>query len=111
MWKEHLQALDFLKRAIGLRAYGQRDPLNEYKKESFTLFENMISRVREQATILLARAQLRLAPVEAENQVSQEGSEPASDKKPLDFSNVGRNDLCPCGSGKKFKHCHGKIEA
>ena len=111
MWKEHLQALDFLKRAIGLRAYGQRDPLNEYKKESFTLFENMISRVREQATILLARAQLRLAPVEAENQALQEGSEPASDKKPLDFSNVGRNDLCPCGSGKKFKHCHGKIEA
>ena len=101
MWKEHLQALDYLKRSIGLRAYGQRDPLNEYKKEAFVLFETMLDRVHEQSTILLTHAQLRLAPPE-------EVKTPEGEK--IDFSKVGRNDPCPCGSGKKFKHCHGKIE-
>ena len=101
MWKEHLQALDILKRGIGLRAYGQRDPLTEYKKESFALFEAMLSRVREQATILSSRAQLYVPEPEPIK---------TPDGKEIDFSNVGRNDPCPCGSGKKFKHCHGKVE-
>ena len=101
MWKEHLQALDYLKRSIGLRAYGQRDPLNEYKKEAFILFENMLDKVHEQSTILLTHAQLKLTPV------GQQAADGQTDD--IDYSNVGRNDMCPCGSGKKFKHCHGKI--
>ena len=101
MWKEHLQALDMLKRGIGLRAYGQRDPLTEYKKESFALFESMLSRIRENATILSSRAQLYVAQPEPIK--TPEGEE-------VDPNIVGRNDLCPCGSGKKFKHCHGKVE-
>ena len=103
MWKEHLQSLDILKRGIGLRAYGQKDPLNEYKKEAFALFENMLSRVREQVTIILCRAQLQMAPAEPQTVTTPEGEE-------VDYSNIGRNELCPCGSGKKFKHCHGKLE-
>ena len=102
MWKEHLQALDILKKGIGLRAYGQRDPLTEYKRESFALFEAMLSRIHENATILSSRAQLVAQP-EEETIKTPEGEE-------IDFSNVGRNDPCPYGSGKKFKHCHGKIE-
>ena len=101
MWKEHLQALDYLKRSIGLRAYGQRDPLNEYKKEAFILFESMLDKVHEQSTILLTHAQLKLTPV------GQQAADGQTDD--IDYSNVGRNDMCPCGSGKKFKHCHGKI--
>ena len=103
MWKEHLQALDILKRGIGLRAYGQRDPLTEYKRESFALFEAMLSRIHEQATILSSRVQLVLPSEEKEPIKTPEGED-------IDFSSVGRNDPCPCGSGKKFKHCHGKIE-
>ena len=103
MWKEHLQSLDILKRGIGLRAYGQKDPLNEYKKEAFALFENMISRVREQVTMILSRAQLQVAPPQPQTVTTPDGEE-------IDYSNIGRNELCPCGSGKKFKHCHGKLE-
>ena len=124
MWKEHLQALDFLKRSIGLRAYGQRDPLNEYKREAFTLFQNMMGRIDEQATILLTHAQLRLAQQKPEgatdnaddaDNANDAGAADSSDtqkqtdKTNIDFSNVGRNDPCPCGSGKKYKHCCGKI--
>lgn len=100
MWKEHLQSLDFLKKAIGLRAYGQRDPLNEYKRESFQLFETMLARVREQVTVVLTHTQLSIAPPEPVK--TPEG-------EMVDFSKIGRNDLCPCGSGKKFKHCHGAL--
>ena len=100
MWKEHLQSLDFLKKAIGWRAYGQRDPLNEYKREAFVLFDAMLGRVREQVTVVLSHAQLTLAPPEPVK--TPEGKE-------VDLSKVGRNDLCPCGSGKKFKHCHGAL--
>ena len=99
-WKEHLQSLDFLKHAIGLRAYGQRDPLNEYKRESFTLFADMLARVRERVTLILTHAQLTFAPPEPVET-------PKGEK--IDFSKIGRNDPCPCGSGKKFKHCHGAI--
>ena len=102
VWKEHLQAIDFLKRSIGLRAYGQRDPLNEYKKEAFSLFAAMLDRIRQQTTIYLAHAQITVAPVEKKEETLPNGEK-------VDFSNVGRNELCPCGSGKKFKHCHGKI--
>lgn len=106
-WKEHLQVLSFLKHAIGLRAYGQRDPLNEYKRESFTLFSDMLKTVRERVTFVLTHAQMSVATPEPEQ------------KKPnqihflpenIDLSKIGRNDLCPCESGKKFKHCHGSID-
>ena len=106
MWKEHLQALDILKRGIGLRAYGQRDPLVEYKKESFALFESMLSRIREQAIIQTANIPVYLDRISAEHEKRQH---PEVEEE-YDFSKVGRNDPCPCGSGKKFKHCHGKIE-
>ena len=106
MWKEHLQGLDFLKRAINLRAYGQRDPLNEYKKEAFALFENMLVRVRENVTIILCHTQLQL-----QNAAEEAAGAPKNDSSGAepDYSHVGRNDPCPCGSGKKFKHCHGQI--
>lgn len=106
MWKEHLQGLDFLKRAIYLRAYGQRDPLNEYKKEAFALFENMLARVRENVTIILCHTQLQLQ--KAAEEVASAPKNDSSAAEP-DYSHVGRNDPCPCGSGKKFKHCHGQI--
>ena len=104
LWKEHLQALDYLKRSIMLRAYGQKDPLNEYKREAFLLFETMLDKVHEQAVILLTHAQLRLVPA------TTEAEETDQSHQDIDFSKVGRNEPCPCGSGKKFKHCHGKID-
>ena len=100
-WKEHLQSLDFLKHATDLRRYGQRDPLNEYKREAFLLFSEMLARVREQVTVILTHAQqLAFHPV-------KEVETPEGEK--INFSKIGRNELCPCGSGKKFKHCHGAI--
>ncbi|MBE6450263.1 MAG: preprotein translocase subunit SecA [Alphaproteobacteria bacterium] len=101
MWKEHLQALDFLKKGIGLRGGGQT-PLNEYKKEAFVLFENMLNRVRQDVIAILATGQFNIT--QAERQPSEDIAEPTN------YDNVGRNQPCPCGSGKKFKHCHGKVE-
>lgn len=120
-WKEHLQTLAFLKHAIGLRAYGQRDPLNEYKREAFTLFSDMLARVRESVTMILTHAQISFAPppqatddrqtasASSSAAVTSEASAPADLPADIDTSKIGRNAPCPCGSGKKFKHCHGKI--
>ena len=110
-WKEHLQGLDFMRTSIGLRAYGQKNPLNEYKREAFFMFDNMLSRVRERVTTLLCHAQFQLqkptqTPVtekhETDPNTTQEDTPTITDKTP-------RNAPCPCGSGKKFKHCCGKI--
>lgn len=116
-WKEHLLQMDYLKEGIGLRGYAQRDPKQEYKREGFELFQDLIFRIRENT--LKALTHLRLEVVNQEELKHEEqdnvkyaaGSEP-DDKKPntvrRDDPKVGRNDLCPCGSGQKFKKCCGK---
>ncbi len=117
-WKEHLLGLDHLRHGIGLRAYGQRDPLNEYKKEAFEMFEALLVRLREQITMLLSHIEIRQpepvqAPqpqVEPARAAAMAGAgAAASGGDPANWQNVNRNAPCPCGSGKKFKHCHGKL--
>jgi preprotein translocase subunit SecA len=122
VWKEHLLTLDHLRQGIGLRAYGQRDPLNEYKTEAFSLFEQMLDRLRERVTTVLAHVELRMdealpARPEPPRQAVETRSGPAfaSDSRPAFDANdpatwgrVPRNAPCPCGSGRKYKHCHGK---
>jgi len=150
-WKDHLLSLDHLRQGIGLRAYAQRDPLNEYKREAFNLFEEMLGRLREMITGYLSHIQIQSAPTEDEltpaapthmNAVHEEpqsalggsglgmavGSEhedvtgavhkiqpmqnhvPIEDRiadDPSTWGKVARNEPCPCGSGKKYKQCHG----
>lgn len=106
MWKEHLQALDFLRSSIGLRAYGQKDPLNEYKKEAFRLFESLLFNVREKVTQTLCLAEFKLPTELAEPDIALE-KPTLSDE--LSQTEIARNALCPCGSGKKYKHCCGKL--
>jgi preprotein translocase subunit SecA len=133
-WKEHLLGLDQLRHGIGLRAYGQRDPLNEYKREAFEMFEAMLDRLREQITLLLAHIEIRQpeplpqegvfkaiqpAPAQAAAQAAAQTSaattapSPAAIEpraaQPAGRDKPSRNQPCPCGSGKKYKHCHGKI--
>ncbi len=139
LWREHLLMLEHLRQVIGLRGYGQRDPLNEYKAEAFNLFEAMIASLREAVTAQLMRVEIvsapapeqpsqlpymeahkidpqtgedemghvaaRLAPALAGNGGSGAARDP---NDPSSWGKVGRNENCPCGSGKKFKHCHGK---
>ncbi|WP_374466369.1 preprotein translocase subunit SecA [Ferrovibrio sp.] len=138
-WKEHLHHLDYLRQAIGLRAYAQKDPLNEYKREAFSLFQQMLVRVREQTTSILARVEIRAEEppqglfsrpsqpmhesrgelMEAEDgATAQEGlpARPVSQARntlvdpndPATWKHAPRNGPCPCGSGKKYKYCHGK---
>ena len=117
-WKEHLLGLDQLRQGIGLRAYAQKDPLNEYKKEAFGMFEGMLERMRRTVTLALAHVEMR-TPEQAEaadNQTTAQNKPAASAKKPAATATasaasakVGRNEPCPCGSGKKYKHCHGAI--
>ena len=123
-WKDHLLALDHLKEGIGLRGYGQRDPLIEYKKESFEMFEALNAR-REEETIRYlflfepisieeqqerARQQEEMRRRQAREQslVYGSGGDGSVAQRKRDVAKVGRNDPCPCGSGKKFKKCHGK---
>jgi len=140
LWKEHLLGLDHLKQGIGLRAYGQKDPLNEYKKEAFAMFENMLSRLNEVVTGRLSHLELseeqrdaealskkperkqrmkegrvdpalqREAPVAvlatARTRIAPEERDPAD---PESWGKVARNEPCPCGSGKKYKQCHGQV--
>ena len=154
LWREHLVMLDHLRQVIGLRGYGQRDPLNEYKAEAFTLFETMSQSLREAVTAQLMRIEIVAAPPpdqqptplpvmeahkmdpttgEDEMALAMAGAEtlarhgigpaaggaapaaarnaeaPARNPKdPTSWGKVGRNEPCPCGSGKKFKHCHGR---
>ena len=98
-WRSHLQYLEQLRQVIGLRQYGQKDPLSEFKKEAFVLFEGLLSKIKSDLIKLL----LNLNIVVSSNEEKFEG--PKKDN----YKNVGRNDKCPCGSGKKFKHCHGNI--
>jgi preprotein translocase subunit SecA len=130
-WKEHLLALDHLRQGINLRAYGQRDPLNEYKREAFQLFAGMLDDVREQVTRYLSNIEFRTEPQDIppppQFEMHETRHDPALDMQPgfigaeqagfapqggvaladEEFAGVPRNAPCPCGSGKKYKHCHG----
>jgi preprotein translocase subunit SecA len=135
--------LDHLRQVIGLRGYGQRDPLNEYKAEAFALFESMVAHLREAVTAQLMRVEIvqqppadeqaqllqamethKIDPSTGEDEmalaapmtaaaVAATGAATAvaerNPKDPTTWGKVGRNETCPCGSGKKYKHCHGRF--
>ncbi len=140
LWKEHIATLDQMRHTIVLRAYGQKDPLNEYKKEAFNMFSDLLDVLKEQVTVVTCRTLIKANSDEKarqaeeraqnmktsavheapENVLTGEKQEDApqpfkNETGPIDPNNpstwgkVARNDLCPCGSGKKYKHCHGKI--
>jgi len=143
LWREHIIMLEHLRQVIGLRGFGQRDPLNEYKSEAFQLFESLINRMREAVTAQLMRVEIMQAPppeqppeslpyMEAHHINPATGEDEmamsdavatmarnagasissAANRNPNDpstWGKVGRNEVCPCGSGKKFKHCHGRF--
>jgi preprotein translocase subunit SecA len=152
VWKEHLYALDHLRQGIGLRAYGQRDPLNEYKAEAFALFNAMLDELKERVTTMLSRVELApeqppeplmepafgnlleghpappspylgqpTMPTDLGFEPTDEsavgiavatrpsGADAVDPNDPSTWQNVGRNAQCPCGSGKKYKHCHGRL--
>jgi len=150
VWKEHLYALDHLRQGIGLRAYGQRDPLNEYKSEAFLLFNAMLDELKERVTTMLSRVELapdgptepppprpaqmfevhpepelafagaaedgpgatmeiRSGPAPMPVAVRSVRADAVDPNDPATWRNAARNGPCPCGSGKKYKHCHGKL--
>ncbi len=108
-WKLHLLGLDQLRQGISLRAYAQKDPLNEYKREAFEMFEGLLAGLRETVTMVLSHVEIRqpepetqAAPASAPSDAPRQAAVPVNRK-------VSRNEPCPCGSGKKYKHCHGKL--
>ena len=129
-WREHLAALDHLRQGIHLRGYAQKNPKQEYKREAFELFERMLDAVRREVTRIVFTVQIR-SPEDVEEAVPQQevsnvryqhadyeealaaeaeaASPPAVSQTVHHGPKVGRNDPCPCGSGKKYKHCHGKL--
>jgi preprotein translocase subunit SecA len=143
MWKEHLLTLDHLRQGIGLRAYGQRDPLREYQREAFNLFQEMLDNLRQRVTMILSHVEIEANPSQsifqpreqethetrqdpalggdAENDGDTSGAtasvtvaarvkpEDRDPKDPSTWGRVARNGPCPCGSGNKYKHCHGKV--
>jgi len=143
LWREHLVMLDHLRQVVGLRGYGQRDPLNEYKAEAFALFEGMVAHLREAVTAQLMRVEIvqqppaeeqaqqlpfmeahKVDPTTGEDQMAMPAAMTAAavaggdvatavvernPKDPTTWGKVGRNEACPCGSGKKYKHCHGRF--
>ena len=129
-WREHLLLLEHLRSVVGFRGYAQRDPLNEYKNEAFQLFESLLESLREDVTQKLSQIrpmtqeeqetmmrqlleqQKRLQqPAMADAEAAPAGAarESFDEADPATWGNPGRNDPCPCGSGKKFKHCHGRL--
>jgi preprotein translocase subunit SecA len=114
-WKEHLLALDHLRHGIGLRAYAQRDPLNEYKREAFEMFEGMLARLREQITLVMSHIEFRTqeepqaTPVEEIAASATPAGTAIDPNDPSTWGKLNRNAECPCGSGKKYKHCHGRL--
>lgn len=119
LWREHLVALDHLRSVVGFRGYAQRDPLQEYKSESFELFQSMLANLRRAVTSQMMRVQLvsqeeqtaaeQAAFIEQQNS-NMEADIPEVDEETIaSWGHVGRNAPCPCGSGRKFKHCHGRF--
>ena len=120
LWKDHIATLDLMRHTIVLRAYGQKDPLNEYKKEAFNMFSRMLDILKQRVTVVIchtviqtdSQEQMQKAMDKEQNRpmsAVHDGDEPLKKLDPSMFEGVARNDLCPCGSGKKFKHCHGRI--
>jgi preprotein translocase subunit SecA len=141
LWREHLVNLDHLRSVVGFRGYAQRDPLQEYKQESFELFQTMLASLRQAVTAQLMRVELVREAAEAPPPEAPEtyghhidgttgeddfaeadfggasvsvladsrtvAPEQRDPKNPATWGKVGRNEACPCGSGKKYKHCHG----
>ncbi len=130
-WKDHLAAMDYLRQGIGLRGYAQKDPKQEYKKEAFQMFQDLLERIKFDVSSLLMRLQIQSAQdvpqrpeaqpqpemefqhPQAENMLEPEPAETGQPAPQEPFTRqgrkVGRNEPCPCGSGKKYKHCHGKL--
>ncbi len=104
-WKEHLLSLDQLRQGITLRAYAQKDPLNEYKREAFLMFESMLASMRETTSMVLSHVELRTESSDHDQTASDRSAPTRPPQK------VARNAPCPCGSGKKYKHCCGAIVA
>ena len=103
-WKMHIQYLEQLRQVIGLRSYGQRDPLVEYKKEAFTLFENLLKKLKSDLITILLNLKI------VDNAQEENFDNKRNEKfKELSKKKVGRNEPCPCNSGKKYKHCHGSL--
>ena len=102
-WRAHLQYLEQLRQVIGLRQYGQKDPLSEFKKEAFILFEGLLTKIKRDLIKLLLNLDI-VVPKEKDKH-----NEKIENKDKNEFKKVGRNEKCPCGSGKKYKHCHGNI--
>lgn len=143
LWKDHIATLEYMRHTIVLRAYGQKDPLNEYKKEAFNLFSEMLNQLGEKVAFILMRTVIQQnsasdleeknarqskmqavheSPVNLLSGKTDEAPAPAEKQTPFAYGNqavdpnnpetwgkVARNDLCPCGSGKKYKHCHGQV--
>ena len=112
-WREHLSQLDMLRQGIYLRGYAQKQPKQEYKREAFELFANLLETVGADVTRVLMNVQIR-QPEPAEVSAAQQEAQAPAQQEALPqeedpFAHVGRNDPCPCGSGKKFKDCHGKL--
>jgi preprotein translocase subunit SecA len=100
-WRSHLQYLEQLRQVIGLRQYGQKDPLSEFKKEAFNLFEGLLNKIKNDIIKFLLNLNIVISDENKKKEKNQ--------KETFDTKKVGRNDKCPCGSEKKFKHCHGNI--
>ena len=109
-WMEHINTMDHLKEGIGLRSYAQTDPLVAYTKEGFDLFDQMLSIINKETTLYLLKAEIKqnLERKQVEKPTGDNSSDKTSTRKPRKVKKVGRNDPCPCGSGKKYKQCHGK---
>ncbi|UFT98535.1 preprotein translocase subunit SecA [Radiobacillus kanasensis] len=112
-WMDHIDQMDQLRQGIHLRAYGQNDPLREYQMEGYTMFEEMIANIEEEVSRYVMKAQIRenlqREAVVKDTQAVSGDQEKKKVKRPfVKTDDVGRNDPCPCGSGKKYKHCHGK---
>ncbi|WP_044747614.1 preprotein translocase subunit SecA [Bacillus alveayuensis] len=112
-WMDHIDAMDQLRQGIHLRAYGQNDPLREYQMEGYAMFEKMVASIQEDVTKFIMKAEIqhnlkRQEVAKGEAVQPKEGDAPAKKKPVRKKVNVGRNDPCPCGSGKKYKHCCGR---
>ncbi|KAA9002593.1 preprotein translocase subunit SecA [Affinibrenneria salicis] len=126
LWKEHLAAMDYLRQGIHLRGYAQKDPKQEYKRESFSMFAAMLESLKYEVISTLSKVQVRMPEeIEALEQQRREEAERLARQQQLSHQEesglddggpaqaerkVGRNDPCPCGSGKKYKHCHGRLQ-
>ena len=137
-WKEHLAAMDYLRQSIGLRGYAQKNPKQEYKREAFEMFQQMLEEIKQDTVSFLCHVRFQspeevtpivhantadtedlqlqheqaadiLHPGEAAPNAEQSAGAPKPDTVVRADKKVGRNEQCPCGSGKKYKHCHGKL--